>query len=72
MRATKSVRNSCSPSCKIEPWRVAELMILRHDLPRSLRFCLDQVDRNLNELAEAYGARGEATRLAGKRHSRLR
>ena len=59
-------------SSKIEPWRVAELMILRHDLPRSLRFCLDQVDRNLNELAEAYGGRGEATRLAGKLHSRLR
>ena len=59
-------------SSKIEPWRVAELMILRHDLPRSLRFCLDQVDRNLNELAEAYGARGEASRLAGKLHSRLR
>lgn len=59
-------------SSKIEPWRVAELMILRHDLPRSLRFCLDQIDRNLNELAEAYGAKGEATRLAGKLHSRLR
>lgn len=59
-------------SSKIEPWRVAELMILRHDLPRSLHFCLEQVDRNLNALAEAYGARGEAMRLAGKLHARLR
>jgi uncharacterized alpha-E superfamily protein len=59
-------------SSKIEPWRVAELMILRHDLPRSLLFCLGQVDRNLAQLAELYGARGEATRLAGKLHSRLR
>lgn len=59
-------------SSKIEPWRVAELMILRHDLPRSLRFCLDQIDRNLNELAELYGARGEATRVAGKLHARLK
>lgn len=59
-------------SSKIEPWRVAELMILRHDLPRSLRFCLDMVDRNLTQLAELYGTRGEATRLAGKLHSRLR
>ena len=47
-------------------------MILRHDLPRSLRFCLDQADRSLAQLAELYGARGEATRLAGKLHSRLR
>ena len=59
-------------SSKIEPWRVAELMILRHDLPRSLRFCLLQIDDNLNQLAELYGARGEANRLAGKLHSRLR
>ncbi len=59
-------------SSKIEPWRVAELMILRHDLPRSLRFCLMQIDENLNQLAELYGARGEANRLAGKLHSRLR
>lgn len=59
-------------SSKIEPWRVAELMILRHDLPRSLRFCQEQVERNLNELAELYGARGEATRLAGKLSARLR
>jgi uncharacterized alpha-E superfamily protein len=59
-------------SSKIEPWRVAELMILRHDLPRSLRFCLSQIDSNLAQLAELYGARGEATRLAGKLHSKLR
>ena len=59
-------------SSKIEPWRLAELMILRHDLPRSLRFCLMQIDENLNQLAELYGARGEANRLAGKLHSRLR
>jgi len=59
-------------SSKIEPWRVAELMILRHDLPRSLRFCLAQIDENMNKLAELYGTRGEATRLAGKLHARLR
>jgi uncharacterized alpha-E superfamily protein len=59
-------------SSKIEPWRVAELMILRHDLPRSLRFCLGQIDRNLAELAELYGRRGEADRVAGKLHARLR
>jgi len=59
-------------SSKIEPWRVAELMILRHDLPRSLRFCLHQVDEQLTQLAELYGTRGEATRLAGKLYARLR
>jgi len=29
-------------------------------------------DLNMQELAEAYGARGEADRLAGELHARLR
>jgi uncharacterized alpha-E superfamily protein len=57
---------------RVEPLRVAELMILRHDLPRSLHFCLQQVDRYLDQLGESLGARGEAHRLAGEIHARLR
>jgi uncharacterized alpha-E superfamily protein len=30
------------------------------------------VDRSMNELAEAYGTHGEADRLAGELHARLR
>lgn len=57
---------------RIEPMKVADLMILRRDLPRSIHHCLWQVDVNLRELADAYGARGEADRQAGALHAHLR
>ena len=57
---------------RIEPLRVVELMLLRRDLPRSVQHCLWQVDLNMRELAEAYGAHGEADRQAGELHARLR
>ena len=52
--------------------KVAELMMLRRDVPRSVHHCLWMVDLNMRELAEAYGTRGEADRLAGELHARLR
>lgn len=57
---------------RIEPRRVAELMILRHDLPRSLHHCMAQVDGALSHLADSYARRGEADRLAGEMHAELR
>ena len=42
--------------------KVAELMMLRRDVPRSVHHCLWMVDLNMRELAEAYGTRGEADR----------
>jgi uncharacterized alpha-E superfamily protein len=54
----------------ITPERVAELLILRPELPRSLRFCASQVVEHLDALA---GTRDlEAQRLAGELHARLR
>jgi uncharacterized alpha-E superfamily protein len=54
----------------ITPKRVAELLILRQEMPRSLRFCASQVVEHLDALA---GARDlEAQRLAGELHARLR
>ena len=55
-----------------DPVKVAELMMLRRDVPRSVHHCLWMVDLNMRELAETYGARGEADRLAGELHARLR
>ncbi len=52
----------------LDPMKVAELMMLRRDVPRSVHHCLWMVDRNMRELAEAYGTRGEADRLAGELH----
>ncbi len=56
----------------LHPMKVAELMMLRRDVPRSVHHCLWMVDLNMRELAETYGARGEADRLAGELHARLR
>lgn len=54
------------------PWRVAELMILHGDMPRSLHFCLREITANLDMLAEIYGERHECHRLAGELHAWLR
>ncbi len=59
-------------SNRIEPRRVAELMILHPGVPRSLHFCLRQVEDNLSYLSDAYGLRGEANRLAGEITAQLR
>ena len=56
----------------LDPMRVAELMMLRRDVPRSVHHCLWMVDLSMRELAETYGARGEADRIAGELHARLR
>jgi uncharacterized alpha-E superfamily protein len=56
----------------LDPMKVAELMMLRRDVPRSVHHCLWMVDLSMRELAEAYGSHGEADRLAGELHARLR
>ncbi len=56
----------------LDPMKIAELMLLRRDVPRSVHHCLWMVDLNMRELADAYGTRGEADRLAGELHARLR
>ena len=56
----------------LDPMKIAELMMLRRDVPRSVHHCLWMVDLSMRELAEAYGTRGEADRIAGELHARLR
>ena len=53
----------------ITPERVAELLILRSDLPRSLHFCLNGVVKNLDLVANDHC--GETLRQAGILHARL-
>ncbi len=71
----------------IEPWRVAELLVLRADMPRSLRACFDEVSSILGNLAGLRHAGGspydattnsattiranECRRLAGEIHAKL-
>ena len=58
---------------RLKPWLIAELLMLRPEMPRSLMSCHDQIVQYLNLLAEAYGGkRGECHRLAGAMHARLR
>jgi uncharacterized alpha-E superfamily protein len=57
---------------RLQPWLIAELLILRPEMPRSLFSCYDQITRQLDSIAEAYGKRGECHRLAGETHARLR
>jgi uncharacterized alpha-E superfamily protein len=58
---------------RLKPWLVAELMLLRPEMPRSLLSCHEQIVRHLELLADAYGGkRGECHRIAGELHARLR
>ena len=49
----------------LKPWLVADLLILRREMPRSLITCYDGLVENLDRLAKAHGRQGEA-----QRHSR--
>lgn len=53
----------------ISPMRVAELLILRADMPRSLHACLNEVDATLEVINGTTGL--EARRLAGELHAAL-
>lgn len=58
---------------RLKPWLIAELMILRPEMPRSLVACYAQITSALDQIAEGYGGRrGECHRRAGAIHARLR
>ncbi|GGC36685.1 hypothetical protein GCM10011504_13830 [Siccirubricoccus deserti] len=58
---------------RLQPRRIAELLILRPELPRSLLACFAGVAETLEAIAVGQGGRrGECHRLAGGLHARLR
>jgi uncharacterized alpha-E superfamily protein len=57
-------------SSVILPEKVAELLILRPDMPRSLAACMNELCNNLDHVANARS--GETLRLAGRLRSDLR
>jgi uncharacterized alpha-E superfamily protein len=58
---------------EVTPWNVAELLILRPEMPRSLRRCYVEIAEALSLLAEAQGGRrGECHRRAGVIEGQLR
>jgi uncharacterized alpha-E superfamily protein len=48
----------------LKPWLIADLLILRKEMPRSLAACASETVSLLNDLASSSGRQGEADRLA--------
>jgi uncharacterized alpha-E superfamily protein len=48
----------------IKPWLIADLLILKPEMPRSLTSCYENIVRYLDALAKAYGRQGLAQRHA--------
>lgn len=58
---------------RLDPERIAELLILRPELPRSMIACYARIEETLDGIAALHGGRrGECHRLAGEMHARLR
>ena len=51
----------------VKPWLVADLLVLNRQMPRSLASCQASIVRYLERLANDYGRRGPAQRLAADR-----
>src|SRR5688572_13252785 len=48
----------------LKPWLIADLLILNHQMPRSLAACYQNIVTNLDEIAGAYNRAGPAQRSA--------
>jgi uncharacterized alpha-E superfamily protein len=56
---------------QLRPWLVADMLIFRRELPRSLAWTAEETVALLAELGGLSGRQGPADRLARQRHSRL-
>jgi uncharacterized alpha-E superfamily protein len=55
----------------VKPWLVADLLILKDEMPRSLASCYENLVQNLDRIATAYGRQGPAQRHARMVRARL-
>jgi uncharacterized alpha-E superfamily protein len=55
----------------VKPWLVADLLMLRDEMPRSLASCYENLAQNLDRIANAYGRQGMAQRQAHAVRARL-
>jgi len=55
----------------LKPWLVADLLILRSEMPRSLISCYESLVDNLDRLSKAYGRQGEAQRQSRAIYGKL-
>lgn len=56
----------------LKPWRIADLLILNEQMPRSLASCYDNLVRYLDELGTAYAQQGPAQRRSRATRTRLK
>ncbi len=55
----------------VKPWLVADLLMLKDEMPRSLASCYENLVQNLDRIANAYGRQGNAQRQARAVRGRL-
>jgi uncharacterized alpha-E superfamily protein len=55
----------------VKPWLVADLLMLKDEMPRSLASCYENLVQNLDRIAHAYGRQGPAQRQARAIRARL-
>jgi len=55
----------------MKPWLIADLLILKDEMPRSLASCYENLVRFLDSIARAYGRQGPAQRQARAIRARL-
>jgi uncharacterized alpha-E superfamily protein len=55
----------------LKPWLVAEMLILRSEMPRSLAGATDEIVQHLAAIGKMIGRQGEADRLARRRQQVL-
>jgi uncharacterized alpha-E superfamily protein len=55
----------------VKPWLVADLLMLRDEMPRSLASCYDNLVQNLDRIGKAYGRQGPSQRHARMVRARL-
>ena len=56
----------------VKPWLVADLLILKEAMPRSLASCYQSISLYLDEIANAYGQQGASQRRARGLRGKLR
>jgi uncharacterized alpha-E superfamily protein len=55
----------------LKPWLVADLLILKDEMPRSLASCYENIVRYLDDIGSSYGRQGPSQRLARGIRTRL-
>jgi uncharacterized alpha-E superfamily protein len=57
---------------RYRPWNIAEFLILRPEMPRSLRFCYSRLEDTISGLSAHYGERRPSADLIAQTHDLLR